>query len=192
MHEGVLSPTAAWCSTPRTVGYSPPLTRQRPSRLDKRLLLASAFLMSISPRMDLGPNRTATEGVQPREDTPAARGPLRSEPGLRGLAPSSALDEAAGQCMAVKTITIDLEAYQILARRKRPGQSFSQVIKEGSGASRKGRELRVILGRLRMSPEALDSIERQVRRRGEAVRSAVDLTGAGTTAVRCAPDHLSR
>ena len=67
--------------------------------------------------------------------------------------------------MAVKTITIDLEAYEILARRKRAGQSFSQVIKERLGATRKGSDLRAVMSRLRMSPDALDSIERQVRRR---------------------------
>lgn len=67
--------------------------------------------------------------------------------------------------MAFKTITIDLEAYGILARRKRPGQSFSQVIKEGLGASRKGSDLRAVVARLGTPPEALDSIERQIRRR---------------------------
>lgn len=67
--------------------------------------------------------------------------------------------------MAVKTITIDLEAYEILARRKRGRQSFSQVIKEHLGRRRTGRDLRAALERVTFSEQAVGAIERVVRSR---------------------------
>jgi predicted CopG family antitoxin len=67
--------------------------------------------------------------------------------------------------MAVKTITIDMEAYEILSRYKEDGMSFSKVIKEQLGRRRTGRDLRRILENLEMSDEAIDSIEAQVKSR---------------------------
>ncbi len=68
--------------------------------------------------------------------------------------------------MAVKTITIDLEAYEALARRKKPGQSFSKVIKEHFGRIRTGRDLREALERDSISEETLEAIDRIIEDRG--------------------------
>jgi predicted CopG family antitoxin len=51
--------------------------------------------------------------------------------------------------MAVKTITIDLEAYEALARHKRKGDSFSRVIKEHFGRRRTGRDLSALVKQIR-------------------------------------------
>ena len=67
--------------------------------------------------------------------------------------------------MAVKTITIDLEAYEALARRKRPGQSFSQVIKEQFASGSTGRDLLQAVRRFTVSDETLGAIEAQIRAR---------------------------
>ena len=67
--------------------------------------------------------------------------------------------------MAVKTITIDLEAYDTLARRKRPGQSFSDVIKEHLGKRGTGRELADVIARNPLSPETLDALDEIVKAR---------------------------
>ncbi len=79
------------------------------------------------------------------------------------------------KCMAVKTITIDLEAYEILARRKRPGQSFSEVVKAELGRVRTGRDLARALSGFRLSNEALAAVERQVRGRARSRAGAPKL-----------------
>jgi predicted CopG family antitoxin len=68
--------------------------------------------------------------------------------------------------MAVKTITIDMEAYDLLSRHKKEGQSFSQVIKAhfGQRPMTAGR----FLERVRSAPlseETLDILDRIVRDR---------------------------
>jgi predicted CopG family antitoxin len=67
--------------------------------------------------------------------------------------------------MAVKTITIDLEAYEALARHKRKGDSFSRVIKEHFGRRTTGRDLAAVLPHIGLSPETLAATAALVRRR---------------------------
>jgi predicted CopG family antitoxin len=67
--------------------------------------------------------------------------------------------------MAVKTITIDMEAYDLLSRRKKAGQSFSEVIKEHFGGKRTVRDFRNAIGAFRMSERTLDAVDEQVKAR---------------------------
>ena len=67
------------------------------------------------------------------------------------------------QCMAVKTITVDLEAYELLARRKRPGMSFSQVIKVHLGRGRTARDLLATARSSPLGPKTLDAVEELIR-----------------------------
>ena len=69
--------------------------------------------------------------------------------------------------MAVKTITIDIEAYDRLASLKRTGQSFSEVIKEHlPQAGSTARELLARLDRTGVSEETLGEIDRVIKERG--------------------------
>jgi predicted CopG family antitoxin len=68
--------------------------------------------------------------------------------------------------MAVKTITIDLEAYGLLARDKAEGQSFSEVIKAHFGPLPTAGRFRALVRKAHMSEDALDTAERHVRARG--------------------------
>jgi predicted CopG family antitoxin len=61
--------------------------------------------------------------------------------------------------MAVKTITIDMDAYEALRRHKREGQSFSAVIKEHFSGGPTGRVLRQSLEGLRLSESTLDAVD---------------------------------
>jgi predicted CopG family antitoxin len=67
--------------------------------------------------------------------------------------------------MAVKTITIDLDAYETLARRKRPGQSFSDVIKQHFSSGSTGRDLLEAVKRFPLNEDALTAVEAQIRAR---------------------------
>jgi predicted CopG family antitoxin len=75
--------------------------------------------------------------------------------------------------MAVKTITIDVEAYSLLCRHKRAGQSFSQVIKAHFGPQPTAGRFRERLRLVRLTESALDAMDQQVaRRRMEPARAA--------------------
>lgn len=76
--------------------------------------------------------------------------------------------------MAVKTITIDMDAYGLLSLNKRPGQSFSQVIKAQFAPRPTAARFKAALRAGKIGPvsdEALDAMERIVKaRRDEPVR----------------------
>jgi predicted CopG family antitoxin len=67
--------------------------------------------------------------------------------------------------MAVKTITIDMEAYDALARHKKSGQSFSQVIKAHFGARKTASAFKQLLKTVVLSESTLDGAEVAVKSR---------------------------
>jgi len=90
--------------------------------------------------------------------------------------------------MAVKTITIDMAAYEALAKRKRQGQSFSDVIKEHFTRGGTGRDVIEAERQFAPSEDALEAIDGVVAERQrhpvcvpqrEALRSRARLAGGG-------------
>ncbi|MBI2820882.1 MAG: antitoxin VapB family protein [Acidobacteria bacterium] len=77
--------------------------------------------------------------------------------------------------MAVKTITIDLDAYELLARHKKPKQSFSQVIKEHFGSKKTADQLQAALQEIVLSESTLQAIEKQVAARRASRARAIRL-----------------
>jgi predicted CopG family antitoxin len=70
--------------------------------------------------------------------------------------------------MAVKTITIDMAAYDALARRKRAGESFSDVIKAHFGVGGTGGDLLQALRRHPIAPETVEHIAKIVSERRQS------------------------
>jgi len=74
--------------------------------------------------------------------------------------------------MAVKTITLDLEAYELLRRHKRGKESFSRVIKEHFRPKHTVRDLEKAVEEVALSEETLDAIDRQIEaRQGDTARA---------------------
>lgn len=67
--------------------------------------------------------------------------------------------------MAVKTITIDMEAYELLSRRKSVGQSFSDVIKAHFTPEPTVARFRQLIRSVQLSEDTLDRVEDVVRAR---------------------------
>ncbi len=75
--------------------------------------------------------------------------------------------------MAVKTITIDMEAYDLLSKEKRDDESFSKVIKRTIKSNKKTAEnLLKNLDSFTLSDESIENIEKLVMSRSESMISS--------------------
>lgn len=71
--------------------------------------------------------------------------------------------------MAVKTITIDMTAYEMLAGEKRTDESFSRVIRRRLGSSHSAANLLRHLDDVCLSENGLRSVERIVKARARSL-----------------------
>jgi predicted CopG family antitoxin len=70
--------------------------------------------------------------------------------------------------MSVKTITIDMDAYDILASAKQGSESFSRVIKRRFSRATTGRNLLLHLGEVCLSPSGLKGVETVLKARDKS------------------------
>jgi len=78
--------------------------------------------------------------------------------------------------MAVKTITIDMESYSLLASRKRSGESFSKVIKRTLGEEGKtGKNLLLHLKDISVSTDFLDAMDEIAAERKAAYPTDINI-----------------
>jgi len=80
--------------------------------------------------------------------------------------------------MAVKTVELDEEAYEILSRQKQAGQSFSEVVKQRFPSKPRGmtaRDLLELAKKIDLSEDTLDRIEEVIQARSQNPTRNVDL-----------------
>jgi predicted CopG family antitoxin len=77
--------------------------------------------------------------------------------------------------MAVKTITIDMDAYEILASAKQGAESFSRVIKRRFLKTTTGRNLLNRLDEVCLSPSSLKGVEAVLKARSKSLAESPTL-----------------
>ncbi len=77
--------------------------------------------------------------------------------------------------MAVKTITIDMAAYDLLSHHKAEGQSFSQVIKAHFAPRPTAGRFLAVARSVKFSEDALDAMDQVVRDRKKSPARMIDL-----------------